>query len=113
MRAAADMGAYIEFTCLQMMSVRHPLPPRRVAEMIETLGDDRCVLTTDAFNAWIPPEPELLRWGVGVLRECGIPEAGLRRLIVDNPRTVLGLGDADHSSEARAGDLPTSRGIED
>ncbi|HET9000620.1 MAG TPA: DUF6282 family protein [bacterium] len=113
MRAAADMGAYIEFTCLQMMSVRHPLPPRRVAEMIETLGDDRCVLTTDAFNAWIPPEPELLRWGVGVLRECGIPEAGLRRLIVDNPRTVLGLGDADHSSEARAGDLPTPRGMDD
>lgn len=104
MRAAADMGAYFEFTCLQMMSLRHPLPPQRVAEMIGALGHEHCVLTTDAFNAWIPPEPELFRWGVGVLHGCGIPEASLRRLIVDNPRTLLGLGDRDHSTEA----LPTA-----
>ncbi len=105
MRAAADMGAYIEFTCLQMMSLRHPLPPRQVAETIEALGDDHCVLTTDAFNAWVPPEPELLRWGVGVLRECGIPEASLRRLIVDTPRTLLGLGDREHGTGALPADM--------
>jgi len=101
MRTAADMGAYIEFTCLQMMSLRHPLPPRQVAETIEALGDDHCVLTTDAFNAWVPPEPELLRWGVGVLRECGVPERSLRHLIVDNPRTLLGLDGRAQAADAR------------
>ncbi len=93
MREAAKMGGYIEFTCLQMMSLRHPLPPRQIVEAIETLGDEHCLLTTDAFNAWIPPEPELLRWGVGVLRACGVPERSLRRMIVDNPRAILRLGD--------------------
>jgi hypothetical protein len=106
MREAAGLGAYIEFTCLQMMSLRHPLPPRQLVEAVEALGDAHCVLTTDAFNTYIPPEPELLRWGAGVLRGCGIPEPSLRRMIVDNPRAILGLAGREHGVEA----APPERG---
>ena len=91
MREATGMGAYVEFTCLYALSLRHHIPPRETVEIIQSLGADHCILTTDAFNAWVPPEPELMRLGIGQLLECGMSPEDVRRLTVHNPRKLLGL----------------------
>ncbi len=91
MRQAAEMGAYVEFTALYGLSVRYHLPPRESVKVIQSIGAEHCVLTTDHFNAWVPPMPEMMRLGIGQLAECGVPIADLRRMTVDNPRRLLGL----------------------
>jgi len=91
MREAAEMGAYVEFTTLYTLSLRHHLPARESAKVIQAIGAARCVLTTDHFNAWAPPMPEMMRLGSGQLAECGLALADLRRMTVDNPRRLLGL----------------------
>ncbi len=91
MREAVEMGAYVEFTALYGLSLRHYLPPRESAKIIQSIGAEHCILTTDHFNAWVPPMPEMMRFGLGQLAECGMPTADLRRMTVDNPRRLLGL----------------------
>ncbi len=91
MRQAAEMGAYVEFTALYGLSLRYHLPPRESVKVIQSIGAEHCILTTDHFNAWVPPMPEMMRLGIGQLAECGVPIADLRRMTVDNPRRLLGL----------------------
>ena len=91
MRQAAEMGAYVEFTALYGLSVRFHLPPRESVKVIQSIGAEYCILTTDHFNAWVPPMPEMMRLGMGQLAECGVPIADLRRMTVDNPRRLLRL----------------------
>ncbi len=91
MREAAALGAYVEFVCLAGISLRGYKPRSEVAELMHAIGTDHCVLSTDAFNTWSPPMPELLRLGAGQLAECGIPYDGLRSMVADNPRRVLGV----------------------
>ena len=91
MRQAAEMGAYVEFTTMYTLSLRHHLPARESVKAIQSIGAERCVLTTDHFNAWVPPMPEMMRMGMGQLAECGLSVADLRRMAVDNPRRLLSL----------------------
>lgn len=91
MREAAGLGAYIEFVCLAGISLRGYKPRSEVAQLMHDIGPDQCVLSTDAFNTWAPPMPELLRLGAGQLAECGVSHDDLRRMITDNPRRVLGI----------------------
>ncbi|MEK7878987.1 MAG: DUF6282 family protein, partial [candidate division NC10 bacterium] len=91
MRQAAQMGAYVEFTTLYTLSLRHHLPARESVKVIQSIGAEHCVLTTDHFNAWVPPMPEMMRMGIGQLAECDLSSADLRRMTVDNPRRLLGL----------------------
>ena len=91
MRQAAGMGAHVEFTALYGLSLRHHIPPLESVKVIQSIGAEHCVLTTDHFNAWVPPMPEMMRLAVGQLAECGLSSADLRRMTVDNPRRLLGL----------------------
>jgi hypothetical protein len=90
LRAAADLGAYVEFCCLHLFSPRGLLRPPQVAELMAAVGAEHCLLTTDTFGAWAPPAPELLRAGLGVLLDCGVGWAALRAMVADNPIALLG-----------------------
>lgn len=91
MAEAVRLGAVVELCVLHTLSLRHYIPPRSLAETIQALGAGNCVLSTDAFNSWVPPAHELLRLGIGQLLECGLSEEEIRVLTVTNPRRLLGL----------------------
>jgi hypothetical protein len=91
MREAARRGAVIELCVLHTLSLGHYIPPSSIADTIRALGAEHCVLSTDAFNSWVPPAHELLRLGIGQLLECGLGEEEIRVLTVTNPRRLLGL----------------------
>jgi hypothetical protein len=88
MVAAADLGALVEFT---------PVGPVNVSEAyaaIRAIGPGRCILTTDAANAYHPeqvPEAEYYGNYVRALMELGITPAEIRTMIVDNPCRYLGI----------------------
>lgn len=91
MRQAAEMGACVEFTALYGLSLRFHISPRETVKIIQSLGPEHCVLTTDHFNSWVPPMPEMMRFGIGQYLECGVSVAELRRMTMENPRRLLGL----------------------
>jgi hypothetical protein len=94
MRAAIGLGALVELCVLHTLSLNHYTSPRDIADVIKAVGAENCVLSTDAFNSWVPPAHEILRLGIGQLLECGLSEDEIRTLTVTNPRRLLRLGDS-------------------
>ncbi len=89
----ARLGAYIEFTAINSFpeSVLYTLPPARIAEVIKVIGADRVILSSDAGlkgNGW--PFNNVTRV-LELLRAEGVADDDLRRLVVDNPASALGI----------------------
>ena len=90
MHAVADLGAYVEFTCLHMHNPTHPFSPAKMAEIIAQIGPEHCILTTDSFGPTVPPMPEFLEFGLQQLFNSGLSETTLRQLVIDNPAILVG-----------------------
>jgi hypothetical protein len=91
MQEASSIGAYVEFVCQTSVSLRPHVSRWDETELIRRVGPEHCCLSTDAFNPYVPSEPELLRLGVGQFVECGLSYVEVRSMISDNPRRALGL----------------------
>ncbi len=114
LKQMAATGAFIEFT-LAALTHTTPIPKthyyvereyisidegmedapqggvRHVAEQIEELGADNCIIATD-FGVYTLPEPvEGLREFVACLLDLGISVGDIRKLIQTNPERLLGL----------------------
>ena len=85
------LGAVLEFTFANTVSSNSPMAIRRVAELVQRYGAANCVLTTDVFFEYLPPQPETLRMFAHQLVFVGIPEADVRTMIVTNPSRLLGV----------------------
>lgn len=97
MRTAVELGAVVELCALQTMSLNRHIAPSLLVEIVTAIGAENCVFSTDAFNDWAPPAPEMLRMGIGQLLQCGLDEAAIRALTVTNPRRLLGIDSTDHT----------------
>ena len=110
----ADKGAFIEYT-LAAYTHTTPIPKthyyvereyasidegmaegigggvRLVAEQIQELGADHCIIATD-FGVYTLPEPvEGLREFIACLLDLGIPVDDICKLVKANPERLLGL----------------------
>jgi predicted TIM-barrel fold metal-dependent hydrolase len=65
--------------------------PRDTVNLIKEIGADRCILTTDSFFDWVPPEPEIMRMAIATYLELGISEEEMRMMVQRNPAVLLGL----------------------
>ena len=64
---------------------------KHVAEQIQELGADHCILSTD-FGVYTLPEPvEGLREFIACLLDLGISSEDIGRLVKENPERLLGL----------------------
>jgi hypothetical protein len=90
-RDLAAAGAMVEFCALGFLPAFQRLSIPDCLAIIEEVGVDRVVLTTDCFFGWMPPAAELLRITLGSLLFHGMAEADAARLVRDNPRRMLGL----------------------
>jgi hypothetical protein len=89
-RVAADLGAWIELRFVSMLPARQSTTLRDVLEVVELVGADRCVLTTDGgFDSWSSPAPSLLRLYVANLLAIGTDPKTVRTMVVDNPARAL------------------------
>lgn len=100
-KQVAQMGGYIEHCFITTMPMHFRLEPQRIIEAILAVGPERCVISTDAIQAWNPPAPEVMRMFIGTLLELGMDEAAIRRMACDNPRQLLGLEDTHSEAPAR------------
>ncbi len=86
-----ELGALIEFTFAGTVSLFNPLAIRAVASAIRALGPQHCLLTTDVFFEYLPPEPEALRMFAHQLHFIGVTSEEIRTMIVHNPARLLDL----------------------
>lgn len=87
----ADLGALIEFAGAPLVHPNAHLTVRRTFEAIAAVGPRRCVLTTDVFSKWVPPQPEMLRMFAEQLHFLGCSAGDIATMVADNPRRALGL----------------------
>lgn len=119
----ASQGAYIEYTLAaythttpipkthyyverEYMSIdegMHEAPTggvKRVAEQIQELGAEHCILATD-FGVYTLPSPvEGLREFVACMLDLGIPSDDIRTMIKTNPEQLLGLEPLDEEEHS-------------
>lgn len=85
----ARLGFYVELTCLHILL--QAVKISEVLEIIKRVGYQQCLLATDAFFSWTPPEPEMFRLFIGLLNFNGLEPGAIRQMIYDNPRKLLDL----------------------
>ncbi len=92
-RRLADRGAYVEYCYVMYLDRDSPgdYPLSEQAGCIREIGADRVVLTSDAGQRHNPGSSESLAEYVRLLSGEGIGEGEFRRMLVDNPRKILGI----------------------
>jgi len=89
MRAAADLGAFIEITGNSI--VRDPEAAPRVLAAIRAIGARHFFVATDSGLIGTPNVPDTLVLVARKLRETGIPEADLSAMFKENPAFLVNL----------------------
>ena len=86
-----ELGAVVEFTFAGTVSANKPFAVRAVEGAVRALGAEHCVLTTDVFFDYLPPQPESLRMFAHQMRFVGLSFEEIRAMIVGNPARLLDL----------------------
>lgn len=89
--AVADAGACVEITAVGIYPEIARTTPAGLAEIVDAVGAHRCVLTSDYFFSWSPPSTRMLLDLAEGLIASGVDRDGVRAMLVDNPRRLLGL----------------------
>jgi hypothetical protein len=91
MKEISSLGAYVEFCFLGTLPLIQRKHPRDMAKLVREVGAERCILSTDSFYDWPPPEPEIMRMCIASLLSLGISEKELRMMVQSSPAKLLGL----------------------
>jgi hypothetical protein len=91
----AELGAVIEISAVVAYPMaRHLMPGMSLAmarDLIKAVGADRVVISTDSGQIHNPWPPDILRAFLNSMIAVGIPAADLRKMVIDQPRNLLGL----------------------
>jgi hypothetical protein len=87
----AEMGALIEHSFTPCTHLRQRLDPRCIAEAIEYVGADNCVMSSDMGQPVNPIPREGFRMFVKTMLHLGITEDAIDVMIRENPARLLGL----------------------
>ena len=82
-------GGLVEFTFLPTLPYGQKISIARIADTIRELGAENCIMSSDHFYEWSPPECEMMRMFVSCLLEQGIAPEEITTMIVDNPVRLL------------------------
>jgi len=87
------MGAYIGlFAYGDIPNFNNPnCDPQYVLKCIKTVGPDRCVIASDLGTVVNVPPVEGMKLWARILLATGFKKGDIRKMMVDNPRKLLGL----------------------
>ncbi len=91
MKALADKGAFIEHCIHTIMPLTFRLRPSELADILQAIGPEHCIISTDFGQAYHPMPPEGLRMGIATLLQAGLEEVEVGMMVKDNPSRLLGL----------------------
>jgi len=93
----AQQGAFVEF-CYVMYLDRdneEDYPLDEMADKINEIGADQCILTSDAGQLANPPPSECLAKFVKLLSQQGLTRSQFEKMLIRNPRRIMNMGPQD------------------
>lgn len=91
MKTLAGKGAFIEHCIHVMMPLTFKMSPQELADTMQAIGPERCIISTDFGQAFHPMPAEGLRMGIATLIQAGLEEVEVGMMVKDNPSRLLGL----------------------
>jgi hypothetical protein len=91
MRAAAQMGAKIEFVYNALIGTNKMFEPEDYVKAIRSIGPEHCVLSSDLGQAGNPLHPDGFTAFLKLLAERGFSTDELNLMSKQNPAMLLGL----------------------
>jgi hypothetical protein len=106
----AELGGFIEHVFIGCMPMHQRTNPRDLAEAIRAVGPERCIMSSDAGEAWNPPAPEVLRMFIASMLALGIDADDVHHMTHVTPALALGIDvERQLPQETPAGPEPASR----
>jgi len=90
-KAVAELGAFVEICTLGVTPMYFRLPLPEMKAIIDDVGANQVILTTDYFFEWSAPVPEQMRQVISSLLLKDVPEATIKKMVSENPRYLLGI----------------------
>lgn len=91
MQELAREGAVMEFCAVNCFPMSPSVSLDRVKELVDEVGPQNIILSSDSGQPFNPKPPETLRTYVQCLHEKGVDEASIRRMCITNPARLLGV----------------------
>ncbi len=91
MKEAAELGAYLEFVGAFIIGTRAEFSAQEYFEAIRQIGADHVIISSDSGQLNRPYPDDTMAYVAGQLRAMGATEAELRKMMVENPRKLLGV----------------------
>ena len=91
MKTLANKGAFIEHCIHVMMPLTFRLNPSELADILQSIGPENCIISTDFGQAYHPMPSDGLRMGIATLLQAGMEEVEVGMMVKDNPSRLLGL----------------------
>jgi hypothetical protein len=93
-REMAQRGAIIEFCVNGFMPGIQRTSPRTAVEIIEEVGADKAIFTTDSFYEAEPPGAEMMRIIIATMLRIGMKIDDLRKMVRTTPVRLLQLSES-------------------
>ncbi len=87
----AQKGGFIEHVFIGAMPMHQRMDPHYIVEAIEAVGPEHCIISSDAIEAWNPPQPEVLRMFIATLLSLGVKDEAIYEMTHTNPAKLLGI----------------------
>lgn len=84
-------GAHIEFIFVTQLPAYQCEKPKDVADLIQRLGAENCILSSDHYDEYSPSVAEMNRLWIATLQHFGIRDEDIYTMMVDNTAQLLGL----------------------
>lgn len=110
LRELIAMGAYAEFGYCTISPMWGYATPKRVAEAVQAIGAERCLLVSDAGQRHNPMPAEALRVFAQCLFESGVSEEEISTMIRTNPSELLDLGTGDPAQPSESDPASDAKG---
>lgn len=91
MQWAVSKGAHIEFIYVTQLPAYQCEKPKDVAELIQALGAENVILSSDHYDEYSPSVAEMNRLWVATLQHFGVTDDEIYTMMVDNPAKLLNL----------------------
>ena len=84
-------GGYIELCALGLTPIHHRITPSQLKNIVQTVGAEKCVMSTDYFFAWDSASPELMRSLISALLYVGVTAEAIRTINRETPQMLLNI----------------------
>lgn len=84
------LGALCEVCAIGFMPFYMRMRMTEMVALIERIGSEKIVLTSDYFFDWFPPASEAIRLMVGTFIQCGVSTNAIKDMISRNPARLIG-----------------------